>query len=152
MNEQAGPGLGCGEIGLIGISHPADGVLQVELRRPHGSELPRYETPETTFRFDATTGAPLAVTEYGAGIKFRWWLLTLHDAWFADVSTEWRRANQAIREHDLQYWKTRSPPDPRTLVPEFLRPPAGKAKQTGPIDVLRQVPGYWQYPANADRW
>lgn len=79
-------------------------------------------------------------------------LAARYDAWFADVSTEWRRANQTIREHDLQYWKTRSPPDPRTLVPEFLRPPAGKAKQTGPIDVLRQVPGYWQYPAYADRW
>lgn len=89
MLEQAEQKLGQGEIGLINITHPAGGVLQVQLRRPHGSELPRYENPETTFRFDALTGERLEVKEYGPGIRWRWLWLTLHDGWFATPALLW---------------------------------------------------------------
>ncbi|MBW7900310.1 MAG: PepSY domain-containing protein [Rhodocyclaceae bacterium] len=89
MIDKAEQTLGKNEIGEISITHPAGGVLQIELRRPHGSELPRYENPETTFRFDATTGAPIEVEAYGPGIKFRWFMLTLHDGWFATAGLLW---------------------------------------------------------------
>lgn len=89
MIKQAELRLGQGAIGMISITHPVSGVLQVELRRPYGSELPRYETPEATFRFDAATGAPIAVKEYGPGIRFRWFVVTLHDGWFATPWLLW---------------------------------------------------------------
>lgn len=89
MIERVERTLGEDEVSDIDITHPAAGVLQVQLRRAYGSELPRYETPETVFRFDAATGEPIAIRELGPGIKFRFWLLTLHDAWFATPALLW---------------------------------------------------------------
>ncbi len=89
MIERAERELGEGEVGQIEITHPMGGALQVQLRRPYGSELPRYESPETIFRFDATTGERLPVAEYGPGISWRWFWLTLHDAWFATPTLLW---------------------------------------------------------------
>lgn len=89
MIERAEARLGEGAVGLISITHPANGPLQVELRRPLGSDLPRYETPDNTFRFDATSGEQIAVPEYGPGIAWRWFWLTLHDGWFATPWLLW---------------------------------------------------------------
>ncbi|MBN9341065.1 MAG: PepSY domain-containing protein, partial [Comamonadaceae bacterium] len=78
-----------GEGGQITITHPAGQPLQVRMRRPYGSELPRHETPETEFRFDAATGALLATPVLGPGIRLRFVMLTLHDGWFARPMLLW---------------------------------------------------------------
>lgn len=89
MLERAEHLLGLGAVARIVITRPEQGRLQVDLRRPYGSELPRYETPENTLRFDGMTGAPMAFPAYGPGIRYRWLLLSLHDAWFADTWQLW---------------------------------------------------------------
>ena len=89
MVEQAERTLGTGEVGQITITHPAGQPLQVRMRRPYGSELPRHETPETEFRFDAATGALLTTPALGPGIRLRFVMLTLHDGWFARPMLLW---------------------------------------------------------------
>ena len=89
MLEHAEQALGQGEVARIVIIRPEHGPLQVDLSRPYGSELPRYESPSNTLRFDGMTGAPMAFPEYGPGIRYRWLLLSLHDAWFADAWLLW---------------------------------------------------------------
>lgn len=89
MLERAEQVLGPGEVARIVITRPEQGRLQVDLRRPYGSELPRYETAANTLRFDGMTGERLAFPEYGPGIRYRWLLLSLHDAWFADAWLLW---------------------------------------------------------------
>lgn len=89
MMEQTERTLGVGEVGDINISHPANGVLQVELLRAYGSDLPRYPHPERVFRFNAVTGEPIVVPKIGPGISFRHFMLTLHDGWFARPILLW---------------------------------------------------------------
>ncbi|WP_028605457.1 PepSY-associated TM helix domain-containing protein [Ottowia thiooxydans] len=89
MFERAEHVLGRGEVARIIITNPGSGRLQVDLRRPYGSEMPRYETADNTLRFDGTTGARLVFPEYGPGIRYRWFLLSLHDGWFADAWMLW---------------------------------------------------------------
>lgn len=89
MFERAEQVLGRGEVARIIITSPGDGRLQVDVRRPYGSELPRYETSGNTLRFDGMTGAALDFPDYGPGIRYRWLLLSLHDGWFADAWMLW---------------------------------------------------------------
>jgi hypothetical protein len=76
-------------------------------------------------------------------------LAAAHDAWFADVSAEWTRANRAIRAHDERYWAARPVPEPRRLLGDFwVRYARGAAAGQDP---LRIVPGYWSRPGDGRR-
>ncbi len=70
-------------------------------------------------------------------------LATTYDRWFAEVFAEWREARAAIVAHDREYWRHRSPPDPRRLFAEEWPWDAVKGVDPKTADPLRVFKGYW---------
>lgn len=72
-------------------------------------------------------------------------LTRAYDAWFAEVSNDWKNSNQEIIKHDEQYWKDRTRPDPGVLFKDFWqwkRSPGTNPKIDDPLETFT---GYWNY-------
>ncbi|MEI8206455.1 MAG: sulfatase-like hydrolase/transferase [Kiritimatiellales bacterium] len=72
-------------------------------------------------------------------------LARIYDAWFADVSKDWKNSSREIIAHDKQYWANRKIPDPGVLFKDFWqwkRCPGTNPKTDDPLKVFT---GYWNY-------
>ena len=71
-------------------------------------------------------------------------LVAKHEAWFGEVSSDWREARARIVAHDLTYWRGRAAPDPAALFRDFWQwqaaPKGTDPKSSDPLRVFR---GYW---------
>jgi arylsulfatase A-like enzyme len=77
-------------------------------------------------------------------------LVRAYDRWFAEVSAEWRNANQEIRLYDRRYWESRDIPDPAVLFRDFWqwhRVPGTDPARDNPLEVFT---GYWNYKDKRD--
>jgi len=67
-----------------------------------------------------------------------------HDAWFTEVTAEWREARERILAHDRTVWRGRPPPDPAELFRDFWvwrsAPPGTDPATADPLGIFR---GFW---------
>jgi arylsulfatase A len=121
------------------------GLTHAHWEMPLDAELPDYAgaVPPSPQLFDlaADPGEQRDLVADHPHVVGR--LTAAYDRWFAEVFADWREARARIVAHDREYWRRRSPPDPRQLFAEEWPWDAVKGVDPTTADPLRVFQGFW---------
>jgi arylsulfatase A-like enzyme len=142
------PGTGATRVKDAGRDNPAylRGIVEPHWEMPLDRQLDPPDAgrqpPPRLFDLEAD---PAEEADLAAGhpeIVAR--LAARHDAWFTEVTAEWREARDRILAHDRAVWRGRRPPDPVPLFHGFWQwaaaPPGTDPATADPLEIFR---GYW---------
>lgn len=70
-----------------------------------------------------------------------------YQRWFDSVMVDWKRSRKQILEHDREYWRQRTAPDPAMLFEDYwLWRHAPKGAERAGVNPLDVFPGFWNRP------
>jgi arylsulfatase A len=121
------------------------GLTHAHWEMPLDVELPDYSgvipAAPQLFDLEADPGEQRDLSADHRDVVGR--LAAAYDQWFAEVFADWREARARIVAHDREYWRHRSPPDPRQLFAEEWPWDVVKGVDPTTADPLRVFKGFW---------
>lgn len=133
----------------IGRDNPSfrRGTVMLPWEMPIDPDLPNFGKIQTLppKLFDLETDPGEKTDLAAAHPEMVQQLARAYDAWFSDVSKDWKKSNHEIIEHDEQYWARRKIPDPAVLFKDFWQWKHSPGTNPETDDPLEVFTGYWNY-------